>query len=113
METSIVDHFLFEGFVSEGEILNRITRTTCAGWEYECDQRHVETLIGQLGLTGSRYLSTPGVDEPSDQLTEDKADATLLDPETATRYRALSARCSYISVDRVDAQYCIKEPVVI
>ena len=29
--------------------------------------------------------------------------------ESATRHRALAARCNYIAVDRADAQYCTKE----
>ena len=45
MKTTIVGHANEKDVVAEGKILNRIVRATSCGWEYECDQRHVEVLI--------------------------------------------------------------------
>ena len=83
-------------------------RATSAGWEYECDQRHVEVLIEELELTLLKSPSTPGpgVAEAVDKsrvgatLIEDDPDEFPLVRESATRYRALAARCNYIAVDR-------------
>ena len=114
MKTTTVGHSKAEGVAVEGKILNRIIRATAKGWEYECDQRHVEVLIEQLDLASAKPLSTPGVDEPVEVSQKDVEDgiekvAALLEGESATQYRALAARCNYIAVDRADAQYCTKE----
>ena len=42
-------------------------------------------------------------------IVDDDPDSVPLVGESATRYRALAARCNYIAVDRADAQYCTKE----
>ena len=39
----------------------------------------------------------------------DEPPVAPLEPEKASSYRALVARCNYIAVDRADAQYAIKE----
>ena len=71
MKTTIVGHSRAKGVVAEGKILNRIIRAVNSGWEYECDQRHVEVLVEELCLAGAKSLSTPGVDEPSDNVPPD------------------------------------------
>ena len=100
---------------SEGHILHRIPRAVSAGWEYECDQRHVEVLIEELELTALKSVSTPGVAEAVDKsqvgaaIADDDLDSVPLVGESATRYRTFAARCNYIALDTADAQYCIKE----
>ena len=107
MKTSIVGHSKSAGVVTEGKILNRIIRACDAGWEYECDQRHVEVMLEELDLMNAKAVVTPGTDD----VASDDVDAgdIPLEPSRATRYRALSARANYIAVDRADAQYAIKE----
>ena len=107
MKTTIVGHANEKDVVAEGKISNRIICATSFGWEYECDQRHVEVLIDELKLAGTRAVSTPGVDEPVNKKEEELTSAAL-NPEMASAYRALAARCKYIAVDRADAQYAIK-----
>ena len=63
MKTQLVGHSKREGALREAKILNRVVRATEDGWEYECDQRHVEITLEQLGLTEAKPLSTPGVEE--------------------------------------------------
>ena len=87
----------------EGKILNRIVRCTKAGWEVEADQRHGEIVAKELGLEESKGLTTPGADEP---IPED--DETLSGWQL-TQYRSLAARCLYLSMDRPDIQYSVKE----
>ena len=53
MKTQMVGHSEKEGVVKEARILNRIVRATSGGWEYECDQRHVEIILEQLELQNS------------------------------------------------------------
>ena len=90
--------------------MNRIIRATSAGWEYECGQRHVEVFIEELELAATRPVTTPGV---ADAVDKSQVGATLVDSdpdseplvgESATRDRAVAARCNYIAVDRTDAQ---------
>lgn len=107
MKTTTVGHANEKDMVAEGKILNRIVRATSSGWEYECDQRHVEVLVEEVELAGTRALSTPGVDEEVNK--KEESTLALLGPEMASAYRSLAARCDYIAVDRADAQYAIKE----
>ena len=87
--------------------MNRIIRACPAGWEYECDQRHVEVIIEELDLLSAKPVVTPGVDEVASD--EPGLGARLLDPAMSSCYRALAARANYIAVDRADCQYAIKE----
>ena len=45
MKTTIVGHAHESDVVPEGQILNRLIRASISGWEYECNQRHVEVLV--------------------------------------------------------------------
>ena len=73
-------------------------------------------LIEELELTSLKSLSIPGVAEAVDKshvgatIVDDDPDSVPLVGESATRYRALAARCNNIAVDQADdAQYCTKE----
>ena len=63
MKTEVIRHRCKEGVVKEARILNRIVKATDDGWEYECDQRHVEIILEQLELQDAKPLGTPGVEE--------------------------------------------------
>ena len=81
-------------------------RAASLGWEYECDQRHVEVLAEELGLGCAKPLSSPGVE--GEKLVE-VVESPPLGPEKASRFRTLVVRRHDIAVDRADAQYAIKE----
>ena len=60
-----------------------------------------------MGLEESKEVATPGVEEALSEVENDLQ--AFLEPEQASRFRALAARANYISVDRADAHYAIKE----
>ena len=90
----------------EGKVLNRVVRLTESGWEMEADPRHAELVVEQLGLENEKGLSTPGSDNKDD---EDNEDDKLLDEDAAKKYRMIAARCNYLSLDRPDFQFAVKE----
>ena len=93
--------------MGEARFLNRIVRATDDGWEYECDQRHVEIILEQLELKDAKPLGTPGVEDGTS--TGEEADEQPLQGEMASLYRASSARANYVAQDRSDIQYAVKE----
>ena len=85
-------------------ILNRIVTWTEEGIEYEADQRHVEIVAKDLQLkTQSRSVGTPAEKNPALGKTE------KLEPNGATKYRANVARLNYVTQDRTDISYAVKE----
>ena len=96
-----------EGHAKQIKILNRII-----SWDgnrgviYEADPRHAEIIIEQLQLKEAKPVTTPGTKDEG-TTAEDKDDK--LDAEMASRYRALVARCNYLSPDRPDIAYSVKE----
>ena len=86
-------------------ILNRVVEWTDAGIRYEADQRHAEIIVRKLGLSKEgKEISTPGVKK---EYSEDLQNE--LEPADATMYRALVARANYLSQDRSNIQYAVKE----
>ena len=86
--------------------MNRSIHACSAGWESECDQRHVEVIIREFDFLSPTFVVMPGVgdfayDDPSFVVQP-------LDPARASSYRALTARANYIAVDRADAQCAIE-----
>ena len=82
------------------------------GIHYEADQRHVEILVRELGLEGCKPVTTPGArEETGKAIIKDTADSddVLLDGHGATMFRALAARANYLSQDRPDIQFAVKE----
>ena len=88
-------------------LLNRVIEWTAEGINIEGDQRHAEIIIKQLGLEEARPLSTPGERIKPQELTED--DIKELSPQDATIFRAVVARGNYLSIDRSDTRFAIKE----
>jgi hypothetical protein len=69
----------------------------------EADQRHAEILVKDLGFKeNSKGVVTPG--EKIKEVNEEK-----IDSRRATMYRACVARGNYMSQDRSDVQYAVKE----
>ena len=91
--------------VHELKVLNRILRRTQHGFEVEADPRHAELIIEEMLEGGLRTLSTPGVDEKEKQEEED----IKLEGEQVRTFRSISARCNYLSQDRPDLLYPVKE----
>ena len=81
-------------------ILNRIISWQDGfGIKYEADQRHAEILIEALDLQTAREVSTPGVKESGGESTISGR---------PTEYRAVAARCNYLSQDRPDLLFAAK-----
>ena len=110
MKTVIAGHSRREGVTTEAKILNRVIRAVPSGWEYEPDQRHVEIILEELRLKDCKTLSTPGIEESLKKSdAEEELEAELLNPAATTQYRALTARANYLSQDRAEIQYAVKE----
>ena len=88
------------------KILNRvITWDANKGIGYEADPRHVEIINQQLVLDNAKVVATPGAKEEG--RTGDDNEEPLAE-EHATKYRALVARCNYLSFDRPDIAFAVK-----
>ena len=90
------------GDVQEVIHLKRLVRLYPPGaeggerWEIEADPRHVEILVSQMGLNNeSKAVSTPGV--------------RMTDEVDGTCYRSWTMRVSYLSQDRCELQFAVKE----
>ena len=89
------------------KILNRIvTWDDRKGLSYEVDPRHVEIILKQLQLAEAKQVTTPGTKDEG--RTRDDHEIALVDKE-ATEYRALVARCNYLSPYRPDISFTVKE----
>ena len=73
--------------------------------EMEADSRNAKLIIAELGFQLANRVSTPGVKEP-----ENAPEATnLLDAGEAIAYGGICARCLYLSLDRPDLRFAVKE----
>ena len=112
----------------ELRVLNRVVRRTQDGYEWEADQRHAEILARELGLTPeSKPVACPGrkvtqkevEDDDASALTDRVGDASgggvssqsakAKSKDDDTCYRALVARANFLSADRPDVSYAVKE----
>lgn len=93
--------------LQEVKIPNRIV-SWCqkTGIQYEADPRHIEIIIDQLGLHDAKPVSTPGTKEEG-RTQADHEDR--FGEKEISKYRAIVARCNYISPDRPDISYIVKE----
>ena len=70
----------------------------------EADPRHVEEIVTRLGLNaGSKGVTTPGVSD-----NKQEGDIDLLNPEQVTEYRSLTMKAAYMSTERVEIAYAVK-----
>ena len=88
-------------------LLNRVVEWTPEGVNIEGDQRHAEIIVNQLGLQGAKPLSSPGERLKPQELSEE--DIEELKPADATVFRAIVARGNYMSIDRSDVRFAVKE----
>ena len=99
------------GDVQEAIHLNRLLRLNPPGaeggerWKLEADPRHVEILVvEQMGLSKeSKAVSTPGM------RTTDEEDGKELGAEGPACYRSWTVRAIYLSQDRCELQFAVKE----
>ena len=83
-------------------ILNRIVEWTTEGLMYEADQRHVEVITREAGIIeGSKAMVTLGTKEVGDDKAKEGFEKSA--------YRSISARAHYLSQERVDIQFAVKE----
>jgi hypothetical protein len=71
---------------------------------YEADPKHAQILCDELGLG----LSSKGTNCPS-QKHDFEEYHEKLNKDEATKFRALAARASYLSLDRPDIMFAFKE----
>ena len=86
-------------------ILNRCLEWRKDGLYYEPDPRHAEIIVNEMGVAGSASVVTPGVKMSS----VPEEDDPLLSPAQATKFRRIVARANFLSQDRMDIQYAVKE----
>ena len=100
------------GQQKEVRVLNRILRWTPNGVEYEADPRHAEIILQQLNISECKPVATPGTREEGHAKEGDQPNMMpdrALDREKGTAYRAIVARANYMSPDRPDIAYAVKE----
>ena len=116
---------LEEGMERSVRILGQHVTYTDDGLSYEADPVHAEISIQALGLDGARSVATPCSAESASgetggavrarRLLEDevcRADGVEdpeLDDERRVIYVSITARLNYLSQDRPDIQYAVKE----
>ena len=88
-------------------ILNRFLTWTKNGIEHEADQRHVDIIIKQLGLTASKPVGTPAVNDNA-QGAKARSYEAALPREDAAAYWGLSARLNHLAQDRADLQFAAR-----
>ena len=91
------------GEVKSAKYPGRILNWGPDGISYEHDPRHVETILIDLGMIDCNGVDKPGVkDAPSD-------DDPKLSSGESTKMRKVIATMNYISKDRMDLGYAVKE----
>jgi hypothetical protein len=75
--------------------------------EYEADPKHAEMIWEEIGLD----LQSKGLEKPCvrEGTGEEAESAVPLSPPEASRFRAMAARANFLSLDRPDVQYAVKE----
>ena len=77
------------------------------GIKYEADQRHGEIIRKQLGLEESaKALLTPGTKQELGTTEEELEELSI---KEGSSFRAMTARANYLSQDRSDLQFAVKE----
>ena len=96
---------------NEMRALNRILRIVEDGVEYEADQRHAKLVIKQMALETTNPVMTPVDEEIETKFMDDQGRdmQDVCDREHSVLYKSVGARLNYLSLDRPDCQYGIKE----
>ena len=93
----------------EMKMLNRTLRLDCARRvvSIEPEERHVQTMVSDLGLGSARAAATPRTALTEEQAWDDET-SELLSPRLASLYRSVTMRAAYLSQDRVDITEAVK-----
>jgi hypothetical protein len=86
----------------ETSVLGRTLERTAKGYILHSDSKLVTSVIKDLGIEQAKPAATPGIKDEPEQ-------AEPLGPEAHRRYRTLVGRLLYMSLDRADIQYAVKE----
>ena len=108
-------------------VLGRVITVDDEGWQVEADPRHVEACVAELNLHAAKGVATPvatlheaGLSaqqlkkirlellDPASVETIPEEDALLDDSEHKT-FMSIAARLNYLSLDRADIQFGVKE----
>ena len=89
------------------KLLNRIIEWHREGIKMEADPRHAEIIIRQLGLEDVNPLSAPPDKLNPKHFTSRSTEE--LKGTQASDYRAMDARANYLSIDRSDIRFSVKE----
>ena len=85
-------------------ILNRIVEWTPKGIRYEANQTHAEIIVRATGVHKDKQKTTmPGRIEGEKDGREN--DEEEMEPQEASKYRALTARANYRAQDRSDIRF--------
>ena len=74
--------------------------------ELEADPRHAQEIIKQMSLEGGKSVTTPIQKEGKETA---KLDLPVLDKERCKIFRSACMKACYLSFDRYDIQYTVKE----
>jgi len=96
-----------EGDTKMIRLLNRIIEWKHNGIYMEADPRHAEIMVKHLNLEGCTPLAAPNEKINPKHLSDE--DIKELSREDASAYRALAARGNFLSIDRSDIRYTVKE----
>ena len=86
-------------------ILNSCLEWRKDGLYYELDPRHAEIIVNEMGVASSASVVTPGVK----MFSVPEEDDPLFSPSESTEFRRIVARANFLSQDRMDIQYAVKE----
>ena len=98
--------YIGPGHATSGKILKRELLWCSVGFGWLPDGRHIQRAAADLGLTGAKAAPTPAVKESECRVRD--ADDQLTPGETYV-YRSVNGRLLYLSADRVDIQFALKE----
>jgi hypothetical protein len=95
----------------EIDILNRILRILPnGGFELEADPRHVQLVHKFLNFNeGTKALASPGTKKTDEEMIKEAGENTPLDKEKHTLFRSICMRLAYLSADRPDLSFSVKE----
>lgn len=101
-----------EGRFREVRVLDRVLRWKDKAIEYDADPRHVEIIPEQLHITDCKLGVTAGIKEEGRGKPGNMKDSKVeerVDQQRHGLYRALVERANYLSVDRPDVTFAVKE----
>ena len=77
--------------------------------ELEADSRHVAVVVKELGLENAKAMATPGVKAKTEEQIKADLDGPFLGSQMTTKFRLLTMRLAYLSEDRPEIKYAVKE----